>query len=194
MTTATFTPHARETAIKGTDKFMTYDFNKVNKIAENASEEIETFLLSLPDTVKVVNVEKDRNYQSLDIDLLWYVRSRKTGKIIKKTVEIKGDRYYHTGNYFFETVSNTTKNTPGCFLITEADFVFYYFVDQKELHILPTEETRKWFLDNLHRFKEAKTSTSSSKGLLYTSLGRKVPRHIVRKHCGITVLDITPYI
>lgn len=183
------------TVSSGGQQLHTYDFNKVNKIAELASEEIEAFLLSLPGTVKVTNVEKDKMYQGIDIDLLWYVRSTKTGQIVKKTIEIKGDRYYHTGNYFFETISNSSKNTPGCFLITEADYVFYYFVEQKELHILPTTETRDWFLRNEKKFAEAQTSTSSAnKKLLYKSFGRKVPIRIARKHCNITVLDIKPYI
>lgn len=191
---ATLIRHERQTVLRGHKEIKTYDFNQVNKVAQAASEEIEEFLWGLPGTMKVVNVEKDRMYQGVDIDLLWYVRSKKDGKIVKKAIEIKGDRYYHTGNYFFETVSNTNKNTPGCFLITESDYIFYYFVDQKELHIIPTVETRQWFLENQNRFSESKTSTSSANGLLYASLGRKVPIRVARANCNIPIIDIKPYV
>lgn len=171
-----------------------YGFNNVNQIAKQGAEEVTEFLYSMKSTVRVENVENDPEYQEKDIDLIWHYRSKISGKIEKKTIEIKADRYYRTGNYFFETVSNTNKNTPGCFLLTEADVIFYYFIDEKELHMLPTNPTRDWFLQNQYRFKEAQTSTSSKKGILYTSKGRKVPRNVVKNNVLIRVVNISSYI
>jgi hypothetical protein len=66
-------------------------------------------------------------------------------------IEIEGDRWHTTGNFFFETYSNQEKATPGCFLYTQADLVFCYFVEPHLLYILsgasstqPT--TRQWAL------------------------------------------------
>ena len=189
----TFTHDERNTVLRDFNEVKTYNFNDANNIASQASEEITTFLLSLPTTVKVVNVEKNKLYQNVDIDLIWYVRSQKTGEIVKKTIEVKGDTYL-SKNYFFETVSNTSKNTPGCFLVTESDFLFYYFIKTKELHIMPTNEVRDWFLDNQHKFYEATTSTSGPNKYLYSTKGRKVPKKIAQINCKITVIDIKTFI
>ena len=35
-----------------------------------------------------------------------------------------GDRYLNTRNFFFETYSNREKQTPGCLMHTEADYIF----------------------------------------------------------------------
>ncbi len=189
----TFTHDERKTVLRGFNEVRTYSFGDANNIASQGAEEITTFLLSLPTTVKVVNVEKNRLYQNKDIDLLWYVRSKKTGEIVKKSIEIKADTYL-SQNYFFETVSNTVRNTPGCFLITESDFVFYYFIKTKELHILPTNEVRNWFLDNQEKFCEATTSTSGPNRFYYSSKGRKVPKRTAQANCNITVIDVNPFI
>ena len=55
----------------------------------------------------------------------------KNGKVI--TVEAKADKV-PSSNIFFETISNKEKNTLGCMLKTEADYVFYYFLAYKEFY------------------------------------------------------------
>ena len=102
-----------------------------------------------------------------------------------KKVEIKGDRYAHTGNFFIETVSNREKNTPGCFMYTEADFIYYYFVDTKELNVMPVEKSRNWFVKNMHKFEEKMLSTKVGDVGYYTSLGRLVPKKVMRNEVGI---------
>ncbi|MEW6499503.1 MAG: hypothetical protein AB1589_44625, partial [Cyanobacteriota bacterium] len=59
-------------------------------------------------------------------------------------VEVKGDRWNRTNNFFFETHSNLEKGTMGCFLYTEADWLFYYFVNTRLLYKLPMPKTRDW--------------------------------------------------
>jgi len=167
--------------------------NEVMTVAKQASLELEQFLKSIPETIAVINVENDRKYMTPDIDMLW-VRS-KNGLVTKvTTVEIKGDRYYRTGNYFFETISNGTKNTLGCFMYTSADYIFYYFVDQKELHILPMPETRDWFNLNIDKFKTISTSTSIDGGG-YNTVGKLVPRELaISELKNIKVVKIQDYI
>jgi hypothetical protein len=148
-------------------------------VACKASAMIEAYLLTLPETTGLVNVENDPVYRKKDIDLLW--STKQEAKVSEYSIEIKGDRYYTTGNYFFETISNEEKGTSGCFLYTEADFIYYYFLEQRELHILPMPETRKWFIENMNRFKERKTSTLIKAANYYITVGRIVPRAIVRE-------------
>ncbi len=89
-------------------------------VARQASAEVEAWLRRRPDTLDVRNVEDDPEFQRVDVDLVWTTHRR------SYTIEVKGDRWHETGNFFFETLSNKEKGTPGCFLYTQADFLFYY--------------------------------------------------------------------
>ena len=63
------------------------------------------------------------------------------GKLNTIKYEIKTDVYTNSPNLFLEHISNTEKNTLGCFLATEANFVLYYFINRGEIFILPMTET-----------------------------------------------------
>lgn len=137
--------------------------------ADLAARELEAWLWSRPETVDVHNVEADPACRQIDVDLLWL-----TEKAAYK-VEIKADRLGHrTHNFFFETISNQEKGTPGCFLYTEADLFFYYFTETRQLYILPMPATRTWFLPRQDQFPERATTTPAGKGH-YTTVGRLVP-------------------
>ena len=91
-------------------------------------------------------------------------------------MEIKGDRHHRTGNFFFETVSNESKGTTGCFLYTRAEWLFYYFVEVQTLYCLPMYSVRPWFEENMDRFRERRTSTPVAEGQEhYVTVGRLVP-------------------
>jgi hypothetical protein len=109
-------------------------------VARRAAGDIESYLRGRSETRSVLNVEEDPQYQQIDVDLVWETHKQ------TYLVEIKGDRIGHkSGNFFFETFSNKERGTPGCFLYSEADLLFYYFVETGRLYILPLPETRRWF-------------------------------------------------
>jgi hypothetical protein len=137
-------------------------------VAKIASTDIEQWLRGLRQTRSVANVEDDPVYQAMDVDLIWVTQTR------SYQVEIKGDRWDKTGNFFFETQSNAEQQTPGCFLYTEADLLFYYFVHTQELYILPMPETRRWFIAHMDEFSEKSTTTPVA-GYQYTTVGRLAP-------------------
>lgn len=138
-------------------------------LGRNASRDVERYLRSQKNTIAVLNVEHDEQYQQkVDIDFIWTTKQR------TYTVEVKGDRNHATGNFFFETVSNTQLGTEGCFLYTIADLLFYYFVDVKKLYILPMPATRNWFLENIERFPIGYGTTVVNNDK-YRSEGRLVP-------------------
>lgn len=157
-----------------------YNMNETMDVAERASTEIEKYLRTLECTIDVINVEGEPTYQVRDIDMIWVFIDRH-GNERKMTIEVKGDRWEKTGNYFFETISNKTKGTPGCFLYTEADYIYYYFINTRELHRIPVEKTRNWFLQKMDEFKEKETSTPVGNGRYYITVGRLVPKSIVQK-------------
>ncbi len=142
------------------------------RAAERASTEIEAWLREWHGTVNLENVEGDPDYQKIDVDLLRTTITR------DYTIEIKADRWHETGNFFFETLSNREKGTPGCFLYTEADFLFYYFPEPRTLYILPMLRTRQWFLADFERFKEREATTLVFiYNLLHASHTRRSPTH-----------------
>lgn len=149
-----------------------------SKVAEEAATAVEALLRKQAKTLAVRNVENDPLYRTKDIDILWDVQLD-DGSTKTVSIEVKGDRWYHTGNYFFETISNEGKETPGCFMYTEADYVYYYFVEEREVHILPMPATREWFKERLENFRERKTSTPVGSGDTYITVGRLVPRKLL---------------
>lgn len=164
--------------------------NKTLEVTNKATAEIVAYFSKLPSVLRIENVEEYRAYQVKDIDLLMKIKV-KDGSEITKSIEIKADRWYSTGNYFFETISNYEKKTLGCFMYTEADLLFYYFTDPKELHILPMPQTRDWFLENQKRF-EIKVVNTAVMGDSYSSQGRIVPRHIVQREVdNVKIIKIT---
>lgn len=140
-----------------------------SRVSKQAAAEIEAWLKKNPITREVRNVEDDRRYRQLDIDLVWKTTEG------DETIEIKGDTYHTTGNFFFETLSNRERNTLGCFMYTEADFVYYYFVTIKKLYVLPMPKIRIWFQEHMNEFRERATETAAGRDSFYTTVGRLVP-------------------
>lgn len=147
---------------------------ETDEVGRHAVREVTRWLWLDPQTRRVRNVERDPAYQVRDIDLLW---RHQRGEI---PLEVKGDRHDESGNFFFETISNATKGSPGCFLYTEAAFVFYCFVRPRQLCILPMPGTREWFLANIDQFPERRTRTPVGADS-YTTVGRLVPVEQVMK-------------
>lgn len=151
-----------------------YSMSEAEGVARGATRDIEAWLRAWPSTKAVRNVEKLAAFQRIDVDILWTTAKREW------RVEIKGDRYHRTGNFFFETLSNRERGTPGCFLYTEADLLFYYFVVPRDLYVLPMPETRDWFVPRQRHFREATTTTPAGRGF-YTTGGRLVPIDMVMR-------------
>lgn len=150
-----------------------YSMDDGLQVAQIAASDIEAWLKENPETLEVKNVEANPEFQQIDVDLIW---TTKTGEF---KIEIKGDRWHKSRNFFFETASNKEKNTPGCFLYTQADYLFYYFIEPRILYVLPMLATRQWFNVCQNRFRERETRTRVGDSY-YTTVGRLVPIAVVR--------------
>ena len=126
----------------------------------------------------VHSVEDDPRYQPLGIDLLWVVPERSF--LRSMTVEVKGDRYEKTGNFFFETVSDLQRSTTGGFVITRAEWLFYYFLNSGMLYCLPMEFVKPWFVENMGRFRERIAQSQRDQNHWRTA-GRLVPIMTARR-------------
>jgi hypothetical protein len=151
-----------------------YSMHEASAVEAEAIGAIVDYLRRRPGSVNVRDVRDDPAYRAADVDLLWIWTDSRSQRCTSK-LEIKADRWHQTGNFFFETLSNKAKGTPGCFLYTEADYVLYYFVQPRTLYILPMPATRDWFLANQDDFAERETSTPVGSGEHYVTVGRLVP-------------------
>ena len=153
---------------------LNHNWKDQKKLGELGVEHIIDWLYYLNKTTGVWDVQDEKKYQKKDIDLLWTVEPGDK----EYTIEVKTDTYT-SGNFFFETVSNVSKNTLGCFLKTEADFLFYYFIEMGQLFVLNTGAIQKWFLENKNRYNEKVLGTDN----LYQSKGYAVPIKDIPKEC-----------
>lgn len=162
-------------------------FKNSNNYAEVGAAEVTKYLEETGWTV--TNVEADKEYQALDIDLV----AEKDGETV--TIEIKADNYgSKTANYFCENISNTSKNTLGCFYATQADYIFYYFLDTFELHVIPTKEAQEWLRANESRYRTHSVKTTGAKGeYWYSNQGRLVRRTDLQKAVDVQVIDFKQY-
>jgi len=118
---------------------------------------------------RIHDVQGDPRFQHRGVDLLWEVDGQVLG------VEVKGDRQPRRNTYFLEIISNLEKQTPGCFLYSEADAFVYVFLQHGEVHHLPLRQARAWFLAQPPgTFPVKHTQTRIAQGL-YTTVGVVVP-------------------
>ena len=151
-----------------------YTMQEASAVEADAIDAIVGYLEERPETVEVRDVRADPAYRTADVDLLWICVDR-AGQQRTAGLEVKADRWHHTGNFFFETQSNKARGTPGCFIYTRADFLLYYFVTPRILYILPVTATREWFLANQDSFPQRETATALGQKEHYITVGRLVP-------------------
>lgn len=147
----------------------------VQHIADEAVRAARNYLTGEVPGSWVHDVQADPRFQHRGVDLLW----DRPG-LEPLGVEVKGDRNGRRGNFFFELVSNLEKDTPGCFLYSEANAMFYVFIGESLAYWIPMPEAREWFRPRAKEFpiRSAQTRTGA---LVYTTLGAIVPvRRVVQ--------------
>ena len=79
-------------------------------------------------------------------------------------------------------------------MYTEAEFLYYYFMETGKLYVLPTEKVRPWFVKHLSEFVERDTTTTISGGAgHYTTVGRLVPiSRVLAEVDGVEIWPLKP--
>lgn len=137
--------------------------------AERAVQLARVYLASREPASHVHDVQGDPRFQHRGVDLLWEVGGRVLG------VEVKGDRKPRKDAYFLEVISNLEKQTPGCFLYSEADAFVYVFLSAGEVHHLPLAPARAWFLAQPAGSFPVKHTHTRIGNEHYTTVGAVVP-------------------
>ena len=161
-----------------------HDFKTSNELGKIGEAIAKKYFDQSNKISSYLDVTEDDIYQEKDID---FILNMKNGNVI--TVEVKADKV-PSSNIFFETISNKEKNTLGCMLKTEADYVFYYFLAYKELYILKRKQYVNWvkkeklYLPGCDQKEFYNRATDAETGLtyLYTTGGYIIPKkYIIEK-------------
>ncbi|MGL5207001.1 MAG: hypothetical protein ACRC8T_05775 [Acidaminococcaceae bacterium] len=116
---------------------------------------------------QIEDVRTDKEYQAVDID---YVCSKDDDTW---TVDIKTDRCYYTGNYFFETLANIESNKAGWAYTSMADYILIVYDTPAghELHVIDMSLARAWIHQNEWKCKKIENATRRENGSIYHSQG-----------------------
>jgi hypothetical protein len=145
-----------------------FSMRGVQGAADRAVQHARTWMMETAPGSRIHDVQTDPRFQHRGVDLLWGLPS---GEI--RGIEVKGDRQARR-HYWFELVSNVEKDTPGCFLYSGADLMVYVFLAQAQLHVLPLQQVREWFLPRAKAYALKNTSTKTG-AIRYTTVGAVVP-------------------
>jgi hypothetical protein len=153
-----------------------YTMQAVQHAADRAVALVGDFLRAEVAGSRVHDVQADPRFQHRGVDLLW---ERSDADVLG--IEVKGDRQGgRRGTYFLELISNLEKDTPDCFLYSAADLLVYDSLDRRELHLLPVQACRSWFLARARDFPLRRTQTRIG-AHHYTTVGASVPaRRVLR--------------
>lgn len=161
------------------------------KKGERGEEELIYFLTNNSSIIKrVIDVRKNPYYQRKDIDFLLVIKD-KNGKDKAIPIEIKADYHEYTGNIFCETISNDKKNTPGCFMYSEAKILFYYFPNIKQIYMFDLELVRDWFVKNEKRFPRREVKNYNEKGkYIFSAWGRLINKEYLKRNCPLHIINL----
>lgn len=150
-----------------------HEFKKSLVLGEEGEKIVMTHIKNNANTKNIIDVRGDKKYQNMDVDVLI--------NHINDNVylgEIKTDSY-KSGNIFYETISAQEVNSEGCMDKTEADFLFYYFINMNKLYTINMKLYREWF-DSLNDYFDEQgyrksLSNKRYNGGTYSTIGYAIP-------------------
>tara|TARA_R100000458_G_scaffold59898_1_gene72539 strand:+ start:6461 stop:7252 length:792 start_codon:yes stop_codon:yes gene_type:complete len=183
------------------DEPKTHNFYDSNVIGKKGEELVMPFLqYKYPDKI-VKDVRAVGEYREKDIDFLLM----ESDNTVYKSIELKTDSYadWDTVNFYeamemvnkatgevgvqrsknlmVETISHVLCRTPGCLVKTEADEIYYYFINQDKIYVLDREPFQKWFKQELPKHKARTPVTLNQDKSRYTELKTKSGGKVTRK-------------
>jgi len=165
---------------------MVYDFEECKKFSQIGVDNVVNYLKSLDETLFVIDVDEDPEYRLKDIDLLWVgYRSN----FMSCSVEVKADSY-STGNLVLEVLSNKESGVDGWLYKSQADYLFYNFVNEGDLYIFKLPDVRDWFDSRKDDYRLISARTGRGSGV-YTTVSHLVPVSVLRENLGGRYVSLT---
>lgn len=154
-------------------------FEDTLKIGEAGFNEVEGILKRLPNHYVALDRQLDKEFMKKDIDFIWIYEDE---GIRYKTCELKTDTKGHrTGNMFIEVLTNVARNKEGNYYYTECELFMYYFIESKELYIIPMDDLRQYVDSNKDSFKVAYSKSMVSDSITKKAKGLLVPTKDLKK-------------
>jgi hypothetical protein len=112
------------------------------------------------------------------------------------TIEIKAEEENRHGNFFLETWSNRSRFTPGWMFTSHADWLFYYFLEEKELFTMDFSKLKMWAFLTLGQNGNAgclwdyPEKKQNKRTQLNDTWGRCVPISILKQNLDIRIYNL----
>lgn len=113
------------------------DFDKAREVERIARDEVLPWLVRNSDGIRETDDPGLFQQKVWGDWLIW-----KQGKLL--SIEFKAETSNAHGNLFLETWSNRSMQTPGWMVTCRADFLYYYFIEQRHLFTLDFAALRAW--------------------------------------------------
>lgn len=111
-------------------------FEQASKIEKMAREELLPWLIHICE-----KVEDTTDYSFLQKILGDFIVTRRD-KV--SSLELKAEHENGYGNFFLETWSNRKWFNPGWMITSQADYLLYYFVTERELYVISMPRLKEW--------------------------------------------------
>lgn len=149
-------------------------FDESLKRGAEGEKIVKSYLLSLPNVHKIVDMANNKLFYYKDVDFVIEFENR-----TKIMAEVKTDSYT-SGNIYYETVSNQKYNVDGCMDKTAAHWLLYYFSAFDKLYVLKMDSYRtlceKLIKEKHPAMREKRVLNKAKKpGETYTSIGYTLP-------------------
>ena len=118
----------------------------------------------------IIDVTGEKDFREQDVDFIIVLND---GAV--HYVEVKTDTYEKTGNIFVEILSCKETGSIGCFLKTEARYLFYFHTNG-ELRIIEMQKFKEWLQENGHRYPLHDVRNNRKDGSVYHSRGYVIPK------------------
>jgi hypothetical protein len=121
---------------------LIHAFNKSLQVGGDGERLIEEYMKTIPAISNVENVSGVAEYRVKDIDFI--ITTHENDKL---AYELKTEPTANkTGNFFYEYTCNVEKNTPGCFMFSEADYWMTFIPQSGMLYVFPLLDYREYVL------------------------------------------------
>lgn len=134
---------------------------------------------------------KNKAFDEKGLDLLSVRMNESNLKIT--TISVTGDESKKTKDFYLEMIKDKERKTKGCFLTSEVSYLFYYFIESKELYTIPFTEAKEWVRKNRDKF-ELKDVQKKKGGEFIESQGLLVPKKMLSENVNVKKFHLDYYI
>lgn len=155
----------------GSKQNEAHEFIEDVKVGDFGEYMVKRYLCKKLPGAEIEDKSGVRTYQKADIDLVVNDKGRTF------SIEVKNDRTVY-GNLFYETISSIKDGVidrPGCILVTEADYLMYYYQATEVVIIMNVDKLNQWVFNYLSNSTNERFPLGSVQNKEYRAEGFLIP-------------------